>query len=141
MKLVVDIFFHSINLLLVWAHLPNYSRIQAHSYLISSVNSPNHSKSIQTIPNSNSFQIIPLHFKSHVPHFPLKALRAPRLDCRNRFERCEVALLAATFPEAKAQAYHVMPKGAARASESDDEECSHQLAMVTWGARHRIRWS
>jgi len=38
-----------------------------------------------------------------------------------------VALLAATFPEAKARAYHVMPKGAAKnnTSESDEEEpCS-----------------
>jgi hypothetical protein len=55
------------------------------------------------------------------PPFP------PRLDCRNRFERCEVALLAATFPEATARAYHVMPKGAAKnnTSESDEEEpCS-----------------
>lgn len=49
--------------------------------------------------------------------------RQTTLDCRNRFERSEVALLAATLPEAKARVYHVMPKGAAaRGNSSESEE-------------------
>lgn len=51
--------------------------------------------------------------------------RQTTLDCRNRFERCEVALLAATFPEAEAKAYHILPKGAKGPNSSSDEEYSY----------------
>ena len=119
---------------------------------ISTVNSPNHSKWSQIDPNhSGSFRFIPNHFNSHLPltspHLiagrPGNRPPAVRLDCRNRFERCEVALLAATFPEAKARAYHVMPKGAAKnnTSESDEEEpCSWPFWWFLLGVFRHGKW-
>ncbi|CAK9008919.1 unnamed protein product [Durusdinium trenchii] len=44
------------------------------------------------------------------------------LDIRNRYDRCEVAILATTLPEASAKAFHLMPMQSKSKADSDDED-------------------
>ncbi|CAJ1445126.1 unnamed protein product [Effrenium voratum] len=70
--------------------------------------------------------------------FPKDATRQKTtLDYRCKHDRCEVAILAATFPEAKAQAFHV-PPATSRDSDSEDSYSEdEELEDISARAEHQ----
>lgn len=57
------------------------------------------------------------------------------MDIRNRYDRCEVAILAATLPEAQAKAFHVVPNAKVdkAGDDSDQESYSESEEEATGG--------